>query len=703
MSSTPLPKGIRRVFDGQGRPLWRVSDGTGSVRFQGDFCDEREAREYKKARAAWRATDQPLMSPDEWRTGLIVDAETASASSSKRRNAKTIDEMAQTWAHFKATKNRERLIKHAGLLLRHLGSVDVTQSTPVRALPDDTGVRLRDHFAVAGYARVTAAAYLRDLTSIVDLAIKRGHATVNPFSGVDAVEPVDAETRKMLNGRIRNAPKPEPWSLQVGRMIAALLPKDFQPIVWFLWFSGLRAGELAGLVLADLEDEAISVTMQRLGSAEKGRTSTKTERSVRHLPLPTTIAALLREYVAAHHGLPPSDPKGRAEWEKRYVFVGLRGGALDIKTLRKHINRALEELGLSHHQLKADVKPLHIFRYLYSMLLQSFDGELPRRVAQLLGHAGGPHDSDLSPTTTQHYSSITEADRSRLKSLLDEKIDQELQGQLFLDVTTDRTITFAKAAELVGGASILTSLISDGTVSAVTLADIDDSDPLVLVHHGDLIRYLRRCAKEAETCYSEAETLARTKLGYVGLADRIAAGEIELVSTNGRVRHSYPVVRCIGGGKQYTKTSVDAYCLNHAERIHRVEAWMSVAVAARHVGVEESTIRRRCDDGTLESWRDPHSGAHQNRYVNPLCLPQRTELVRVNLGQVARRLGLQLSDVRWALTTAGYHQPTAANVASALSLFIPGITADELMPAASRFPLLPPFDGVQRGGSASAA
>jgi len=153
----------------------------------------------------------------------------------------------------------------------------------------------------------------------------------------------------------------EPWV--AARDVAALT---------LLWGAGLRVSEALGLLRADAPlGEVIRVT------GKGGR--------LREVPVLPAARAAVARYLA----LCPHDPGPHGA-----LFLGVRGGPLDGRILRKVMETARRALGLP-----ASATP-HALRHAFATQMLAAGGDL-RAVQELLGHA--------SLSSTQVYTGVDEA------------------------------------------------------------------------------------------------------------------------------------------------------------------------------------------------------------------------------------------------------------------------------------------------------
>jgi site-specific recombinase XerD len=208
-----------------------------------------------------------------------------------------------------------------------------------------------------GYSRRSATRKASAVRSFYNDAGRRGASTVNPFEGV---------ARPRLD-------RPLPHALPTRAVIQAIEAIDTsspqglrdRAILDTLYSSGLRVSELASLTVSDVSGDMITVV-------GKGR-------KTRRVPLGRPAQESIRHYLEEGRPRLASAEAGRSLW------VGLRGGRLDTRGLRRVVN---DRMATFPHALR------------HSFATHLLEGGADLRVVQdLLGH------TDLA--TTQIYTAVT--------------------------------------------------------------------------------------------------------------------------------------------------------------------------------------------------------------------------------------------------------------------------------------------------------
>ncbi len=182
---------------------------------------------------------------------------------------------------------------------------------------------------------------------------------------------------------------------EVARL-AGQLPAPYDLLVTFAAWSGLRAGEVAGLRVGRVDTVRNRVevreTVVYLGS-ERREDTPKSEKSRRTVPLPPPLARLLAAHIAAHR-LRPED----------YVWSSADGGALDYPTFyRRAFLPAAKRAGIGHVRF-------HDLRHTYASLM-AHQGESLYRVSRWMGHSTIAITADL-------YTHLFEGEDAALQSRL---------------------------------------------------------------------------------------------------------------------------------------------------------------------------------------------------------------------------------------------------------------------------------------------
>lgn len=223
-----------------------------------------------------------------------------------------------------------------------------------------------------GYARTSTARALSSVRMFFRFLDREGLGH-NPAIGAVRGPRLPRSVPKALAGRetedlmsaAAQPARPDAPAWVAARDMAVLL---------LLYGCGLRISEALDLNRDDLPtDDALSVT------GKGGKT--------RMVPLLPVVREALDDYIArCPHSIPAEGP----------LFVGIRGGRLNPRTVQKRMQELRAQLGLP------DSATPHALRHSFATHLLASGGDL-RAIQELLGHA--------SLSTTQRY---TDVDSARL-------------------------------------------------------------------------------------------------------------------------------------------------------------------------------------------------------------------------------------------------------------------------------------------------
>jgi integrase len=136
---------------------------------------------------------------------------------------------------------------------------------------------------------------------------------------------------------------------------------------------GLREGEVLGLLIANLDFDKATVRVDGALQWQGGklvRETVKTEASIRTLPLPATLAALLRAHLEGQQARYPKNP---------YVFTSVTGTPLSRYNLFRQFKGLLAKAKLRDMRF-------HDLRHSCATFLIA-GGVHPRTIMEILGHS----------------------------------------------------------------------------------------------------------------------------------------------------------------------------------------------------------------------------------------------------------------------------------------------------------------------------
>jgi integrase len=160
-----------------------------------------------------------------------------------------------------------------------------------------------------------------------------------------------------------------------------------------LVFTGIRGGELTGLMWdsVDFKNGVIYIKRNLVYAPTKDglqyiMQTPKTKSSERYIPIPASLAALLKEHKERQDELRATIG---GTWKYPYmVFIGEKGGYYGEKTLNQQFKKLAKQLGLP------DGIHLHSLRHTTASLL--INSDIPVKViSEQLGHAATGITQDL--------------------------------------------------------------------------------------------------------------------------------------------------------------------------------------------------------------------------------------------------------------------------------------------------------------------
>jgi integrase len=170
--------------------------------------------------------------------------------------------------------------------------------------------------------------------------------------------------------------------------LIAAMPAGPDRAMWATaFYAGLRRGELRGLSCDDIDIENGVIHVRRGWDTRAGAIGTKTESSVRELPILDKLACVLEPYLAAHDGREFAFP-GYGRWKRHY-------GPISPDALLKRSRKTWEAAGL-------EPIGLHEARHTFASLM--IDAGLPiAKVSRRMGH------SSISVTERVYYWLVPQA------------------------------------------------------------------------------------------------------------------------------------------------------------------------------------------------------------------------------------------------------------------------------------------------------
>lgn len=207
-----------------------------------------------------------------------------------------------------------------------------------------------------GQGRGRTIAVYELLAKVFNAALREGVLNRSPLSGVQR------PTRKT-----KRAVPLDPGTVEA---LAEAIDPRYRPAVLLGAYAGLRAGEIGGLRIQDVDFARARIQVEQQvrtvdGTAEVA--GLKTDASRRQITVPASVAEELARYVES---FPPAED-GR-------IFVAAKGGLVDHETLNKALRRAAKRIGVETH--------FHELRHTCAALLIA-QGSHPKQVQAQLGHS----------------------------------------------------------------------------------------------------------------------------------------------------------------------------------------------------------------------------------------------------------------------------------------------------------------------------
>ena len=247
-----------------------------------------------------------------------------------------------------------------------------------------------------GHASATVRGVRATLSTVLQVAVERGHLDKNPVHGIRLRE---TEARK--ERRFYSPPQ--------VRMLLAVLPEPCRTIVLLAVLTGLRIGEI--LALRWKRVDLLRGTLEVAETFSEGEFGTpKTRSSRRSIP----ISSILRQALEEHH---KRSPRNQGE---DLLFSTPKGTPMSPKNL---YNR---QLAPGCDRIQQPRVSWHSFRHTHATLLAEV-GESLETAQALLGH------SDLETTLNTYMHAIPDSQRRAVERVGDMFADLT-QGVLFSDV-----------------------------------------------------------------------------------------------------------------------------------------------------------------------------------------------------------------------------------------------------------------------------
>ncbi len=198
--------------------------------------------------------------------------------------------------------------------------------------------------------------------------------------------------------------------------LVAHTDERYRPAIWLLVLAGLRASELCGLRVMDIDWQGHSLTVNEVQMWVKGELvvkGPKTASGVRTIPLPAWLIADISAVINAR-----AESAGIAILATDRLFTSPRGKPMLDHTIWRIVNRARESAGLPHF------RPYDL-RHSHASLLINL-GAHPKAISERMGH------TEIG-VTMNVYGHLFEGAQGQLTRDLDDLLERsrsEVSGEL---------------------------------------------------------------------------------------------------------------------------------------------------------------------------------------------------------------------------------------------------------------------------------
>jgi len=180
---------------------------------------------------------------------------------------------------------------------------------------------------------------------------------------------------------------------ELKKLMSNLDGHTLRPIIILALGSGMRRGEILGLMVKNVNFKSKTITVDKTLRTNKyinndgsyyylqETQKPKSKSSIRTIAIPDSVLVVLKEYLEDRHGLKVQDIDPES-----FVFKSIEGNPLNGRNVLRSYKRLLSKLGL-------DEKNFHCLRHTYASKLFE-KGVRIKTVQTLLGH------SDISITSS---------------------------------------------------------------------------------------------------------------------------------------------------------------------------------------------------------------------------------------------------------------------------------------------------------------
>ncbi len=386
--------GKRRIKVKNKPGLYYRLDPRGQRRYEFSYTDSTGYRR-------WKTIDGDLKDAEDQRNELIRRMRRGERVAPSKA---TLAEIANAWLTDQTQIRPRTREKYEGAIRVHI--IPRIGHVRISNLAEEHLLHLIRDMQAAGYAAWTIRGVLTPLGRILRHAVRHGQLASNPMQRLERGErPVVGRRDQRVLERA-----------EIAALLLAATPK-YRPLLATAIFSGLRLGELLGLVWRDIDLEHGFIHVRKQLDRDGQRTTPKTPQAVRDVVLMPTLGKVLREHRLASTYSQDNDP----------VFASTRGTPLYFRNVElRGLDNAANRAGLNSPDRQK--LRLHDTRHTFASLLIA-EGLDIVTVSRQLGHA--------SPDITLRiYANLFDQKRhaERTRTLMEHSFGQLLADSRSVDL-----------------------------------------------------------------------------------------------------------------------------------------------------------------------------------------------------------------------------------------------------------------------------
>lgn len=297
----------------------------------------------------------------------------------------TVGDYAEPWLQRQTGLRPRTLEKYVGAINVHI--VPVLGRRRLADLSEDDVLDLIADMRRRGYAEWTIRGVLTPLGRMLSHATRRGLIATNPMLRLERGERPTPGRREQ---RVLSAS-------EIERLLVSATP-TFRPLLATAAFTGLRLGELLGLIWSDIDFDAGFVRVRKQLDRDGERVKPKTPQAVRDVVLMPALGKILVEHRLA-------SPFSRDE---NFVFASAAGTPFYFRNVERRGLRAAAERAALDRPDRPRLR-LHDLRHTFASLLIAHGADVVS-VSRQLGHAS----PDITLKVYAHlYDQARNAQRTR--------------------------------------------------------------------------------------------------------------------------------------------------------------------------------------------------------------------------------------------------------------------------------------------------